>query len=91
MTDRKPLLVQLVSSAYIIEFKIMSPPLSLSLSRSTSEPNVGKEIRKHIRSPYFIPPTLNNADLAWIFMGAPGPGASIHVRYCMCDVRLCEM
>ena len=36
-------------------------------------------MNKHIRSPYFIPPTLNNGDLAWIFMGAPGPGASIHV------------
>ncbi|XP_064407010.1 uncharacterized protein LOC135351832 isoform X3 [Halichondria panicea] len=46
---------------------------------SSSEPNIGEEMRKHIRSPYFIPPTLNNGDLAWIFMGAPGPGASIHV------------
>ena len=48
--------------------------------RSTFDPNVGDEIRKHIKTPPFIPPPLNEAELAWIFMGAPGPGANIHVR-----------
>lgn len=50
-----------------------------SLFRSTSDPNIGAQLRKHISSPYFIPPGHSHMDLAWIFMGAPGPGASIHV------------
>ena len=49
--------------------------------RSTSDPNIGEELQKHIEAPYFIPPGLSHLDLSWIFMGAPGPGASIHVSF----------
>ncbi len=36
-------------------------------------------MRKHIRDPYFLPPNTSEKHLAWIFMGSPGPGASLHV------------
>lgn len=52
---------------------------ALFFCRSTSDPNIGEELQRHIEAPYFIPPGLSHLDLSWIFMGAPGPGASIHV------------
>ena len=50
-------------------------------SRSTSNPHIGQEIVSHIITPDFLPPEPTGMRLAWIFMGAPGPGASMHVRY----------
>ena len=47
--------------------------------RSTSDPHIGEELQRHIEAPYFIPPGLSHLELSWIFMGAPGPGANIHV------------
>lgn len=32
-----------------------------------------------MREPYFLPPGLSQPSIAWIFMGAPGPGAGLHV------------
>ena len=48
--------------------------------RSTADPSIGQELQKHFSTPYFIPASSSQPELAWIFMGAPGPGASIHVR-----------
>lgn len=53
---------------------------SLDPSRSTADPSIGEELQKHFSTPYFIPASFSQPQLAWIFMGAPGPGASIHVR-----------
>lgn len=47
--------------------------------RSTDDAVVGKEMKKHTREPYFLPPDTSEKELAWIFMGSPGPGASLHV------------
>ena len=54
--------------------------LHVHVYRSTSDPDIGEELQRHIEAPYFIPPGLSHLDLSWIFMGAPGPGASIHVN-----------
>ena len=48
--------------------------------RSTDDEYIGEELRKHVREPYFLPPHSSDTHLAWIFMGAPGKGASLHVR-----------
>lgn len=48
-------------------------------SRSTTDPFIGEELRKHLKEPYFLPPKASDSHLAWIFMGSPGPGASLHV------------
>ena len=47
--------------------------------RSTDDKYIGEELRKHVREPYFLPPHSSDTNLAWIFMGAPGKGASLHV------------
>jgi hypothetical protein len=73
--------------------------LCLSQCRSTSDPRIAKEIKSLISIPYFISPMNSESDLTWIFMGAPGPGASMHVRYkltpptdivyvCHCDPKI---
>ena len=49
------------------------------LHRSTVDPDIGDELRKHVKQPYFLPPRSSLTDIAWIFMGAPGPGADMHV------------
>jgi histone arginine demethylase JMJD6 len=46
---------------------------------STSDPRIAKEIKSLISIPYFISPMNSESDLTWIFMGAPGPGASMHI------------
>lgn len=51
----------------------------ISFLRSTSDPFIGEELRKHVEVPYFLPYKSNEDNLAWIFMGAPGPGAGLHV------------
>ena len=48
--------------------------------RSTDDEYIGEELRKHVQEPYFLPPFSSDTHLAWIFMGAPGKGASLHVR-----------
>ena len=53
----------------------------LSQCRSTSDPRIAKDIKSLTSIPYFISPMNSENDLTWIFMGAPGPGASRHVRY----------
>ena len=49
--------------------------------RSTIDSNIGKEIKTLIMIPYFLSPLNHESTLTWIFMGAPGPGASMHVSY----------
>jgi hypothetical protein len=46
---------------------------------STSDPQVGEEIRVHTSTPHFLAPVSRKNELTWIFMGAPGPGASMHI------------
>ena len=47
--------------------------------RCTSHPLIGEDIKGHISRPHFLSPRSRESDLVWIFMGAPGPGASMHV------------
>ena len=58
--------------------------------RSTGDEEIRYELEKYFDSPYFVPKPVSEFDdeeeeeeeerfLAWIFMGAPGPGASLHV------------
>lgn len=47
--------------------------------RSTTDPYIGKDILSHTTTPHFLSPVNRNNDIIWIFMGAPGPGASMHV------------
>ena len=65
--------------------------------RSTDDPIVGAELKKHMRDPYFLPPHSSEKNLAWIFMGSPGPGASLHVSnrvqyiccgFCKCNCKM---
>ena len=53
--------------------------LLLLLFRSSNDEFIGKELRKHVRDPSFLPPAFSEQFIAWIFMGSPGPGASLHV------------
>lgn len=65
------------------------------LFRSTGDEEIRHELEKYFSDPYFVPKQVNefggeeveNDDkfLAWIFMGAPGPGASLHVS----DIYTC--
>ncbi|XP_003382910.1 PREDICTED: uncharacterized protein LOC100641282 [Amphimedon queenslandica] len=48
---------------------------------STTDNFVGEELRKHVKVPYFLPPVPSEDNLAWIFMGAPGPGAGLHIDF----------
>lgn len=48
--------------------------------RSTNDPHIAQEIKSLVSIPHFISPMNMENDLIWIFMGAPGPGASMHVR-----------
>lgn len=57
--------------------------------RSTGDEEIRYELEKYFTDPYFVPRQVNEFGdeteneerfLAWIFMGAPGPGASLHVR-----------
>ena len=48
--------------------------------RSTSDEEIGEAMKEHVSIPDFIPPTLSDLSLSWIFMGSPGPGADLHVR-----------
>ena len=56
--------------------------------RSTGDEEIRHELEKYFTNPYFVPKQVNEFGdeaedeerfLAWIFMGAPGPGASLHV------------
>ena len=56
--------------------------------RSTGDEEIRYELEKYFSDPYFVPKQVNEFGdeaeeeerfLAWIFMGAPGPGASLHV------------
>ena len=58
--------------------------------RSTGDEEIRYELEKYFTDPYFVPTHVDEFGdeeedeprfLAWIFMGAPGPGASLHVRY----------
>lgn len=64
----------------------MTIPLALScvscFFRSTDDPVIGAELRKYISQPYFLPGSSVDENVAWIFMGSPGPGASLHVSQC---------
>lgn len=71
-------------------YSSLSHNASLPACRSTFDPNIGSELYKHIKTPPFIPPSLNEPQLAWIFMGSPGPGASIHVRFAVMAVSTCS-
>lgn len=42
---------------------------------------VAKELRKHYSKPYFLSDTSEDIALNWIFMGTPGYGAHMHVRF----------
>ena len=47
--------------------------------RSTYDPIISEALNEHISTPYFIPASLTDQEMSWIFMGSPGPGANIHV------------
>jgi hypothetical protein len=48
-------------------------------SRSNCDPRVGEELRRHYQRPPFLPEQADTSATDWIFMGGPGPGASMHV------------
>lgn len=78
---------------YKTEFKSLKEALNMSVARSRLEPgteswyigwsncndNAGKILRNYYKKPYFFPETSENIALSWIFMGAPGFGAHMHV------------
>lgn len=80
---------------YKTEFKSLEEALNMNTARarlsegerswyigwSNCNDAAGKILRKHYDRPYFLPETSENMALNWIFMGGPGYGAHMHVRY----------
>lgn len=46
---------------------------------SNCNPLVAERLRRHYGRPYFLPPTSENDDVDWLFMGGVGLGAPMHV------------
>lgn len=51
---------------------------------SNCNDKAGKILREYYDVPYFLPNTSENIALNWIFMGGPGQGAHMHVRFEIC-------
>lgn len=78
-----------VSTYIILKLHIWSSQFVSLHSRSTGDDVIRHELEKYFSEPYFVPKQVSEFGgegeedeskfLAWIFMGAPGPGASLHV------------
>ena len=66
------------------------PSFMLLLFRSSNDEFIGKELRRHVKDPPFLPPGFSEHFIAWIFMGSPGPGASMHVSVHTTDIIASE-
>ncbi|KAF4526262.1 hypothetical protein B566_EDAN010972 [Ephemera danica] len=51
------------------------------VSRSNCDPRVAAQLRSHYQRPPFLPENADTSAIDWIFMGGPGPGASLHLDY----------
>jgi len=50
-------------------------------SRSNCDSTVANILRSQYTRPAFLPETSESSAIDWIFMGSPGYGAPLHVRY----------
>ncbi|XP_049954702.1 uncharacterized protein LOC126470740 [Schistocerca serialis cubense] len=46
---------------------------------SNCDDRIARILREHYTRPYFLPPTAENKNTDWIFIGSPGYGAHMHV------------
>lgn len=49
--------------------------------RSNCDSEAANTLRQHYQRPYFLSQDMESSKTDWIFMGTPGYGAHIHVRY----------
>lgn len=49
------------------------------ISWNTQDPYIRSELHSHLREPAFLPPNSSEIHTAAIYMGTPGPAASIHI------------
>ncbi|XP_013787260.1 uncharacterized protein LOC106471216 [Limulus polyphemus] len=80
---------------YQTEFKNLSEVFTMNMERalmldksnpwyvgwSNCDPIVSSTLRKYYNRPYFLPEDSEGSTLDWIFIGAPGYGANMHIDH----------